>query len=461
MRTLINRIRSVYDDDTIGAFLTLMLLFGVAVGIFTGVLNNYLYEILAIDRVGRGIVEFPRELPGLLLFVLVGLMHHFTEKRMLRTAFVISTGGLLLLVLFGTARIPSILFIVLWSTGEHLLMPVRQSISIHAARPGKEGLAMGTTASVANIGQVVGHYSIPVLFLVLRSLGVFGADARAAGGAAGSAQNGGAGAAAGAGEAAAGAAAGTGYSGVDPTAVAAAVEPGGGVFGPFQAAFLLAAILMVAGIVLSFRVAATQRPVRRPRIFIRRRYWKYYVLEAFYGARKQVFLTFAPYVLIIQYGARTELIATLYGIWSLATIFVGPLFGKLLDKVGYRIILIVDAMLLMLLCFVYGFAHRILPMDVAFVVVCVVFVLDAVLFVVGMARAMYARTLSESQEEVTAALSTGISVNHLISIIIAIVGGVLWERLGMETLFTVAAIFGLGSAVFSFTLPRARVRGAA
>ena len=418
MRTLINRVRSVYQDDTIGAFLTLMLLFGVAVGIFTGVLNNYLYEILAIDRVGRGIVEFPRELPGLLLFVLVGLMHHFTEKRMLRTAFVVSTGGLLLLVLFGTARIPSILFIVLWSTGEHLLMPVRQSISIHAARPGKEGLAMGTTASVANIGQVVGHYSIPVLFLVLRSLGVFRADAPAA----------------------------------------AAVEPGGGVFGPFQVAFLLAAILMVAGIVLSFRVAATQRPVRRPRIFIRKRYWKYYVLEAFYGARKQVFLTFAPYVLIIVYGARTELIATLYGIWSLATIFVGPLFGKLLDKVGYRVILIVDATLLMLLCVVYGFAHRILPMDVAFVVVSVVFVLDAVLFVVGMARAMYARTLSESQEEVTAALSTGISVNHLISIVIAIAGGVLWQRLGMETLFTVAALFGAGSALFSFTLPRARAR---
>jgi len=192
MRTLINRVRSVYEDDTIGAFLTLMLLFGVAVGIFTGVLNNYLYEILAIDRVGRGIVEFPRELPGLLLFVLVGLMHHFTEKRMLRTAFVISTGGLLLLVLFG----------------------------------------------------------------------------------------------------------------------------------PFQLAFLLAAILTTVGIALSFRVAATQRSVRRPRIFIR----------------------------------------------------------------------------------------------------------------------------------------TGISVDHLISIVIAIAGGILWERLGMETLFTVAAFFGVGSAVFSFTLPRVRVR---
>jgi predicted MFS family arabinose efflux permease len=94
-------------------------------------------------------------------------------------------------------------------------------------------------------------------------------------------------------------------------------------------------------------------------------------------------------------------------------------------------------------------------MSVAFVVVCVVFVLDAILFVVGMARAMYARDLSETQEEVTATLSVGISVNHLVSIVIAIAGGVLWERLGMEVLFGIAALFGLGSTIFALTLPRA------
>jgi predicted MFS family arabinose efflux permease len=181
------------------------------------------------------------------------------------------------------------------------------------------------------------------------------------------------------------------------------------------------------------------------------------VLEAFFGARKQVFLTFAPYVLIIRYGARTELIAVLYGIWSLATIFIGPLFGKVLDRIGHRTIIILDAVILAILCLVYGFAHRVLPFDTAFVVVCVVFVLDAILFIVGMARAMYARSLSESQEEVTATLSVGISVNHVVSIIIAIAGGLLWERLGMETLFAAAALFGVGSAVFAFTIPRPRV----
>lgn len=392
-----------------------MLVFGIAAGIFGAVLNNYLYEILAIDRVGRGVVEFPRELPGLLLFVLVGLMHAFTEKRMLRTAFIAGAGGLLLLFFWGTAMVPSIAFIVLWSTGEHLLQPVRQSISIHAAHKGKAGLAMGMTAGIANAGQVLGHYAVPLLFLALRVFGVLD-------------------------------------EGVDRMAVVAA---GAGNPVPFRAAFLLAAVLMLGGVILSYRIQGANQQVRRPRLFVRRRYWRYYVLEAFFGARKQVFLTFAPYVLIIQYGARTELIATLYGIWSLATIFVGPLFGRLLDRIGYKKILVADAMLLALLCLIYGFAHRVLPIGTAFVVVSVVFVLDAILFVVGMARAMYARELSETPEEVTATLSVGISVNHLVSIVIAVAGGLLWERLGMEVLFGLAALFGLGSTIFALTLPRA------
>jgi predicted MFS family arabinose efflux permease len=348
VQALVGRIKDVYDDPGVGRFLGLMLIFGIGVGLFGGILNNYLYEILAIDRLGRGIVEFPRELPGLLLFVLVGLMHNFTEKRMLRSALIVGTSGALLLVFWGTDRIPSILFIVLWSTGEHLIMPVRQSISMHIARKGREGLAMGTTASVGNIGQVIGHYTIPLLFLLLRAVGLLDTSR---------------------GE----------------------VGLGLGSFGQYRAVFVVAAALMIVGVFLSYRIEGTNARVRRPRLFIRRRYWKYYVLEAFFGARKQVFLTFAPYVLIIHYGARTELIATLLGVWSLSSIVISPLFGRLLDRVGHRIILIIDAIVLTILCLVYGFAHHVLPAGAAFVVVCVVFVLDAILFVVGLARAKYER----------------------------------------------------------------------
>ncbi len=90
----------------------------------------------------------------------------------------------------------------------------------------------------------------------------------------------------------------------------------------------------------------------------------------------------------------------------------------------------------------------------AYTVVSVVFVFDAMLFSAGIARAVYVHLLSTGQEELTATLSTGISVNHLISVIIALLGGLLWEQLGMEVLFTSAALFGLGSLFFTLSLPK-------
>jgi predicted MFS family arabinose efflux permease len=110
------------------------------------------------------------------------------------------------------------------------------------------------------------------------------------------------------------------------------------------------------------------------------------------------------------------------------------------------------------LCVLYGFAHRLFSQPVAFVVVAVVFVLDAILFITGMARTMYVKASSADQDEVTSTLSTGISVNHLVSIVIALLGGLLWERLGMEVLFGAAGVFALGSAVFALALPTPRLR---
>jgi MFS family permease len=170
-------------------------------------------------------------------------------------------------------------------------------------------------------------------------------------------------------------------------------------------------------------------------------------------------MTFAPYVLIINYGAPTELIASLYGLWSLSNIFLSPIIGRLIDRIGYKKILVADTIILFVLCILYGYAHRMFPTPVAYVIICCVFVLDAILFIAGMARTVYVKTIADDMDEVTSTLSTGISINHLISIAIAVAGGLLWERLGMEVLFSVAATFAVGSFLFASSLPKPALRG--
>lgn len=398
---MIRKLREFYSHPQATSFLLSMLIFGTAVGIVGAVLNNYLFEILSINRVERGMIELPREMPGLLLILVMAVLWRFSEMRLMYSAMLVSFAGLVGLAIAGATRTPAILFIVAWSMGEHLLMPVRSSIGIHMARKGKEGVALGGVSSAGNIGQVLGHYIVPVLFLVFPL--VFRSTVR---------------------------------------------------FDIYRTAFIAAAVVLAAGIFLASRLKTQGNHITRPRIYFRKKYLKYYILEAFFGARKQVFFTFAPYVLIINYGARTELIASLYGLWSIANIFLGPAVGKLIDKVGYKKVIVADAAILMILCLLYGYSHLLFSNAVAFVVVCCVFVLDAILFIAGLARTVYIKSISDNREEVTSTLSTGISINHLISIVIAVAGGLLWERLGMETLFSLAAVFGLGSLLFAGSLPR-------
>ena len=100
------------------------------------------------------------------------------------------------------------------------------------------------------------------------------------------------------------------------------------------------------------------------------------------------------------------------------------------------------------------FSHVLFSEHTAFIIVSIVFVLDAILFMVGMARAMYVKTITKSQDEVTLVLSSGLSINHAVSIVIAIAGGLLWQYLGIEGLFSIAAIFGLGAFFYSLFLPK-------
>lgn len=395
------RIESLYNNPQAPYFLVIMLVFGVSTGLFLGVLNNYLHEILHISKIERGMVELPRELPGLLLFLLVSLFARFCEVRILRVAFATSLAGVIGLIFLGELRYPAIIMIVLWSTGEHLMMPLRQSVGVHMAQKGKEGLALGMVRSMGNLGQVLGYYLIPLLFLIL------------------------------------------------PIRIMHESS-----YLRFQVIFSIGVTSLIAGLIFSLRLKVNQQHVERRKLYFHRKFTKYYILEMFFGARKQVFLTFAPYVLIVQYGARTELLALLYGIFSTINIFFAPAIGRLVDRLGYRKVIIADTIVLIAICFLYGFAHRLFPASVAFGAVCMVFVLDSVLFAVGIARTVYVKQVSDSQNEVTGTLSTGISINHLISIVIAILGGVLWEHLGVEVLFSLAALFGAGSFLFSLTLPR-------
>ena len=397
----------VYRPDAKKArFLNVIILSGVAFGLYRGIQDNYLAEIIHITPFERGIVEFFRETPGLLVVFILALMYRISDSRIFKIGTALMTGGVagLLLTsssLFFRMKFFVVLFMVLFSAGEHIIMPVRSTISMDLAKREKAGASLGLTNSITQFGQIGGFLIVTVLFFVLGR---------------------------------------TGFKRTD-------------ILG-FRIVFGLSVALMLASVMVVMALSETTLKSQRRRFYFAKKFYKYYVLEVFYGARKQIFLTFAPYVLILHYGADPSIMSLLYAICAGFGMVCSPLIGRIIDRLGYKVVMVGDTLILVVVCILYGYSHRLFPKDIAFMVVCINFVLDSIISIASMASSVYVQRIASNQEEITATLSTGISVNHVISIFIALMGGWIWKVTGIEVLFTLSAFLGILNSVYAAAIKK-------
>ena len=91
-------------------------------------------------------------------------------------------------------------------------------------------------------------------------------------------------------------------------------------------------------------------------------------------------------------------------------------------------------------------------MHTAFLICCANYVLDSVISLASMASNVYVQDLADNADEVRATISTGVSVNHFITILVALFGGWIWKVLGIETLFMLSAVLGLCNSAYAATI---------
>ena len=402
-------IDNIYRSDIkVGRFLSVLILFGVAFGLKRGIQDNYLSDIMQIDEFERGLVEFFRESPGLLLMFILALMYKFADSRIFKVGIGLMVAGLAGLLLtsssgFFMTKVFVVTFMTIFSAGEHVIMPVRSTIAMELAKSEKSGASLGITTSLNQLGNIAGFLLVTGLFLILGRFGYTRSDL-------------------------------IGY----------------------RIVFAIAFVLMIGAAFVAAALKETSLKTPRQRLYFARKFRTFYMLEVFYGSRKQIFLTFAPYVLILQYGASPSIIAMLFAICAVFVMLFGPLIGRLIDKVGYKAVMVGDTLVLVIVCIMYGFAHRLFPPNIAFIVVCVNFVLDQIISIASMASNIYVKDIASNQEELTATLSTGISVNHIFSILIALLGGWVWKVTGIEVLFSISAFLGVLNSIYAATIKTGR-----
>ncbi|MCQ2127537.1 MAG: MFS transporter [Bacteroidaceae bacterium] len=389
-----NRLADIFKDKShYRALFLSLLLSAIGFGLYKGVIDNYMAEVVRMQEFDRGLTEFFRELPGLMLVLILALFYRSSAERMYKIGMLIMVAGMTMQAFITPAKVLVILAIFIYSTGEHIQLGMKNTLSLEYSREGKGGQALGYQNSIYQIGNLLGYVAVIAAFAVVQSTALF-----------------------------------------SPT-------------------FMVAAIFMLAALLVSLKLTGKSETDRnRSRFYFRKKFSKYYMLEVFYGARKQVFFTFGPYVLILFYGADAGTVSLLFAISAIACFALAPLVGRLIDRVGYKPVMIGDTLVLVIVCFFYGFAHHLFPMHTAMIVCCVNYVLDSVISLASMASNVYVQDISDSPEEMRATISTGISVNHFITIFIALLGGWIWKVLGIETLFVVSAVLGLCNSAYAATI---------
>ncbi len=391
---LLTQIKETFREDSkFKVFLLSLLITGFSYGLYKGMLDNYLAEVVGMGEMDRGVTEFFRELPGILLVFILAAFYMLSAETLYKAGAIIMLAGMGMHALLPPTKVFATLAICMYSLGEHIQLGMKSTMSLQYAKPGHGGSALGAQSATSQIGTLAGYLVIVGVF------SVFAKDQ------------------------------------------------------PYKVFFALAAILAGVSATFAFRITGNSKTdENKRRFYFHKKYNKYYMLEMFYGARKQVFFTFGPYVLILFYGANAATISLLYAVSAIACFFASPIVGRIIDKVGYKVVMVTDTLLLVIVCFFYGFAHRLFPMEIAFLVCCVNYVLDSVISLASMASNLYVQDLSDNPDEVKATISTGVSINHAITIFIALFGGWIWQTLGIELLFILSAILGLCNSAYAATI---------
>ncbi len=390
MKKLVDVFRS---DTKYKVFLLSILITGLSVGLYRGILDNFLAEVVQMGELDRGVTEFFRELPGILLVLILAVFYMLSAETLYKAGAVIMLIGMGMHAVLPPTKVLATLAICMYSVGEHIQIGMKSTITLGYAKADRGGAALGVQGSVSQIGTLIGYLVIVAAFsLVVKDQ-------------------------------------------------------------PYNLFFWMATgLAAVSAVFAASLTGSSKTDDSKRRFYFHKKYTKYYMLEMFYGARKQVFLTFGPYVLILFYGASAAAISFLFAVSAIACFFASPLVGRIIDKLGYKVVMVSDTLILVIVCFFYGFAHHLFPKDIAFLVCCVNYVLDAVISLASMASNVYVQDLADNPQEVKATISTGVSINHVITVFIALFGGWIWENLGIETLFIISAVLGLCNSAYAATI---------
>ncbi len=385
---MINSLRSRLSNASRELILFVIASFavGMAGSLIDSTLNNFLNDNFSLTAFQRSFLEMPREIPGFIVMFVSALLWFMGSRKLGAFSLLLGSIGIFLIGFASKTYTTVVLCLFVFSMGQHLFMPVASTVGMELAHEGKTGHRLGQLNAIRNLAVIFGSAIVFVGFKFLHF--------------------------------------------------------------NYQHTFVIAGLTYTVGMVMMALMKPSKVEKKSTKSFLklRKEYTLFYVLSVLYGSRKQIFITFAPWVIVTIYGKPTQTLATLLVIGGVIGILFQPILGKAIDRLGEKVVLAAEAVLLVFVCFGYGFSRSFLPENVSFIITCVCYLLDQVLMSVSMARSTYMKKIALQDADIQPALSASITIDHAFSISIALLGGVIWKQFGFEYVF----LFGVVIAIINF-----------
>tara|TARA_A100000164_G_scaffold381070_1_gene431076 strand:+ start:15471 stop:16688 length:1218 start_codon:yes stop_codon:yes gene_type:complete len=352
-------------------------------------LNNFAIERAAFSGAEIGILQSLRELPGFLAFTVVFLLFLLKEQRIALISLILLGIGTALTGFFPTV-IGLYLTTVVMSIGFHYFETIQTSLSLQWIETERTAEVLGRIIAVGAFTSIVAFAAIWLAFEVM-SL-------------------------------------------------------------DFVTVYILGGGITVA-IAVGAWLCFPQFPIRvrqRRKLILRKRYWLYYALTFLSGARRQIFIVFAGFLMVEKFGYSVAAISVLFLVNATLNMLFAARIGRVIGRVGERTALIFEYIGLVGVFVAYAFvnnAHLAAGL----------YIVDHFFFALAIAIKTYFQKIVDPAD-IASSAGVSFTINHIAAVVLPAALGVLWLSSPAAVFLVGAGLAGL-SLLLSLNIPTHPAQG--
>ena len=181
--------------------------------------------------------------------------------------------------------------------------------------------------------------------------------------------------------------------------------------------------------------------IQEKKLFLKKEYWLYYVLTFFAGARRQIFVVFAAFLLVQKFHFKVDEIVLLFAANKVISMISAPAVGRVVTKIGERLSLQIEYILLIIIFVLYGIVQSRYP-------VVILFILDHILFSMAIALKTYFQKIADPKDFASTG-GVSFTINHIAAVFLPAILGLIWDK-SYESVFFIGAAIAFASLLLTF-----------